>query len=89
EDSPAPFANKTAAVISASPGGLGGVRGLPHAKLLLQNLGILVLPQSHAVASAHHVFSSPDFPSSRHATSLKSIGQALAQTTTALNNLKY
>ncbi len=86
DDSPAPFANKTAAVISASPGGLGGVRGLPHAKLLLQNLGILVLPQSHAVAGAHDVFSAPDFPSSRHATSLKSVGQALAQTTAALSH---
>ena len=46
DDSPDPFADKSAAVISASPGGLGGMRGLPHAKLLLQNLGILVLPQS-------------------------------------------
>jgi NAD(P)H-dependent FMN reductase len=84
EDSPAPFANKTAAVISASPGGLGGMRGLPHAKHLLQNLGIFVLPQSHAVGSAHEVFSDKNFASSRHASSLKSIGEALAETTAKL-----
>lgn len=85
DDSPEPFDDKTAAVISASPGGLGGMRGIPHAKLLLQNLGFLVLPQSHAVGSAHSVFSADDFSDSRHANTLKSIGQALAKTTSALH----
>jgi chromate reductase len=85
EDSPEPFANKTAAVISASPGGLGGLRGLPHAIQFLQNLGFLVLPKSHAVGGAHSVFSAEDFSESRHAASLKSVGQALAETTAKLH----
>jgi NAD(P)H-dependent FMN reductase len=84
EGSPDPFTGKVAAVVSASPGGLGGLRGLPHAKLLLQNLGILVLPQSHAVGGAGNVFGADDFESSRHASSLKAVGKALAETTAKL-----
>lgn len=84
DDSPSPFAGKTAALISASPGGLGGMRGLPHAKLLLENLGILVLPQTHAVGSAHDVFGADDFDGSRHAKGLQSLGRALAETTDKL-----
>ena len=80
DDSPAPFDGKTAAILSASPGGLGGIRGLPHAKLLLENLGILVLPQTHAVGSAHDVFGASDFAESRHAEGLRSLGRALAET---------
>jgi NAD(P)H-dependent FMN reductase len=85
DDSPNPFTNKTAAMVSASPGGLGGLRGLPHAKHLLQNLGILVLPKSHAVGGAHEVFSAEDFDDSHHASSLKAVGKALAETTARLS----
>jgi NAD(P)H-dependent FMN reductase len=84
ENSPEPFADKTAALLSASPGALGGIRALPHARLLLQNLGILVLPQTHGVGSANEVFAADDFPESRHAESLRSLGRALAETTAKL-----
>lgn len=85
ENSPAPFANKTAALLSASPGGLGGIRALPHAKLLLENLGILVLPQTHGVGSAHDVFGADDFAGSRHAQGLQALGRSLAETVAKLN----
>ena len=84
DDSPAPFADKTAALLSASPGGLGGIRALPHARLLLENLGILVLPQSHGVGAAHEVFGDPDFADSHHAQGLQSLGRALAETVAKL-----
>jgi chromate reductase len=86
DDSPAPFVDKAAALVSASPGGLGGIRGLPHAKLLLENLGILVLPGSHAVGSAHEVFGADDFADSRHAQGLQSLGRALAETVAKLKS---
>jgi NAD(P)H-dependent FMN reductase len=84
DDSPSPFDGKLAALVSASPGGLGGVRGLPHAKLLLENLGILVLPHTHAVRSAPDVFGANDFAESRHAQGLRSLGRALAETVAKL-----
>lgn len=84
DGSPAPFANKTAGLVSASPGRLGGIRGLPHTRLLLENLGILVLPGFHGVGSAHDVFGADDFADSDHARGLETVGRLLAETTTAL-----
>jgi NAD(P)H-dependent FMN reductase len=86
EDSLPPFDGKTAALVSASPGGLGGIRGLPHAKLLLENLGILVLPRTHAVGSAPDVFGADDFAGSRHAQGLRSLGRTLAETVAKLKS---
>ncbi len=50
------FAGKAAALMSASPGGLGGLRGLVHVRAILGNLGVLVLPQQRAIARAHQAF---------------------------------
>ena len=50
------FADKVAAFCSASPGGLGGLRGLAHVRTILSNLKVLVLPDQVAVGAAHHAF---------------------------------
>ena len=50
------FRGKTAALVSASPGALGGLRGLVHLRALLENIGVLVLPDQIAVPSAHEAF---------------------------------
>jgi NAD(P)H-dependent FMN reductase len=49
---PAPFAGKTAALFAASAGALGGIRGLPHLRLLLSNLGVIVAPGQMALGRA-------------------------------------
>lgn len=52
----APFRNKAAALLSASPGGFGGLRGLVHLRAILGNIGVIILPDQLAVAKAHEAF---------------------------------
>ena len=50
------FAGKTACLISASPGALGGMRGLRHVREILSNINVLVTPGQFALVSAMHAF---------------------------------
>ncbi|MEQ6887432.1 NAD(P)H-dependent oxidoreductase [Halomonas sp. CS7] len=50
------FAGKLAGVVSASPGGLGGLRSLTLTRQLLTNIGVTVLPDQLAVARAAEAF---------------------------------
>jgi chromate reductase len=50
------FAGKFAGILSASPGALGGLRGLFALRELLQNLGVAVLPSMQAVGQAMTAF---------------------------------
>ncbi|MDB6145061.1 MAG: NAD(P)H-dependent oxidoreductase [Pseudomonas sp.] len=50
------FANKAAAVISASPGPMGGIRGVLATRMVLEKLGAIVIPQSFTLGVAHLAF---------------------------------
>ncbi|HMO49543.1 MAG TPA: NAD(P)H-dependent oxidoreductase [Kiritimatiellia bacterium] len=50
------FAGKVALLISASPGNLGGLRGLLNLRALLANVGVMVMPDMLAVPAAHQAF---------------------------------
>ena len=50
------FAGKTAILCAASPGALGGLRGLVHLRSILGNIGVTVLPDQVAVSKAHDEF---------------------------------
>lgn len=52
----AAYNDKTAVIMSASPGALGGLRGLVHVRSILANIGVLVLPEQIAVGSASGAF---------------------------------
>ncbi|MBI2803402.1 MAG: NAD(P)H-dependent oxidoreductase [Planctomycetes bacterium] len=53
EASLACFTGKAAVLMSASPGALGGLRGLVHVRSILGNIGVIVLPDQLAIARAH------------------------------------
>ncbi|HEY9905516.1 MAG TPA: NAD(P)H-dependent oxidoreductase [Candidatus Sericytochromatia bacterium] len=52
----AAFTGKVAAIMSASPGGLGGLRGLIHVRSILSSINVLVLPDQKAISSAFQAF---------------------------------
>ena len=55
----APYRGKCAALVSASPGGFGGMRGLAAVRSILGSIGVTVLPGQFALARAHEAFA-PD-----------------------------
>lgn len=50
------YRGKTAVLMSASPGSLGGMRGLVPLRLMLMELGVTVLPAYRCISSAHEAF---------------------------------
>ena len=52
----AAYKGKTAVIMSASPGALGGLRGLVHLRAVLGNIGVIVLPEQKAISSASAAF---------------------------------
>ncbi|MFA6237603.1 MAG: NAD(P)H-dependent oxidoreductase [Bacteriovorax sp.] len=50
------FVGKVAGLISASPGRLGGLRGLVHARAMLENIHVLVMPDQVCVSKAVEAF---------------------------------
>ena len=79
------YQGKVAALLSASPGALGGIRGLVHLRSILSNIGVLVLPGQVCVPKAGEAFN-PDgsLKDARQQASVEAIGKQLAETTRKL-----
>ena len=74
------FKGKVAALMSASPGGLGGLRGLVHLRSILGNIGIIVLPDQVSISSAHEAFDeSGKLKDARKAKQVADLGAGLAK----------
>lgn len=57
DEPPAPaFRGKVAGLLAASPGNLGGIRGLFHVRQVLTILGTLVIPTQFGLARAREAF---------------------------------
>lgn len=50
------FRGKAAALISASPGALGGLRGLVTLRSMLGNIGVILLPEQVSIPAAYDAF---------------------------------
>ena len=79
------FRGKTAAIMSASPGALGGLRGLVHLRAILGNIGVLVLPDQKAIASAAEAFAeNGSLKDPKQLQAVEQIGTRLAEVVTKL-----
>ena len=80
------FAGKTAAIVAASPGALGGLRGLVHLRAILSNINVLVIPDQLALKEASAAFA-PDgsIVDAKMQARAKEIGAKLAKITQKLN----
>jgi len=75
------FTGKVAALMSASPGSLGGLRGLVAVRSILENLQVLVLPEQVAVAKAHDAFAEDgSLRDAKRAAAISSLAAKLATT---------
>ena len=80
------YQDKIAGLMSASPGALGGLRGLVHVRAILENMGVIVLPNQVAVSKAHEVFDEQgNLNDKKQEQKVKSIGSKLVQMTSKLN----
>lgn len=50
------FSGKLAGIMAASPGALGGLRGLVTVRSILENIGMMVIPEQIAIPAAHDAF---------------------------------
>jgi len=81
----AAFSDKVAAIMSASPGALGGLRGLVHVRSILSNIRVLVIPDQIAIVKAHEAFNSDgSLKDSQQQNSVEKLGAKVAQILTKL-----
>jgi NAD(P)H-dependent FMN reductase len=74
------FDGKVAGLMSASPGALGGLRGLVHVRAILQNIRVLTIPEQIAVPNAAEAFA-PDgsLKDARQQAAVEALGAKVAQ----------
>jgi NAD(P)H-dependent FMN reductase len=79
------FTGKVAALLSASPGALGGLRGLVTVRSILSNIDVLVLPQQLAVPRAFEAFTAEGkLKDAKQQETLETICRSLVATVTKL-----
>jgi len=73
------FRGKAAALMSASPGALGGMRGLVHLRAILGNIGMHVLPDQISISVAHEAFADGKLKDERKANQVADLAAQLVE----------
>jgi chromate reductase, NAD(P)H dehydrogenase (quinone) len=74
------FTGKAATLMSASPGGLGGLRGLVHVRAILGNINVIVLPEQIAVSRAFEAFNDDGtLKDAKQQAAVEGLGKTLAE----------
>ncbi|MCU7813106.1 MAG: NAD(P)H-dependent oxidoreductase [Candidatus Thiodiazotropha sp. (ex Notomyrtea botanica)] len=80
------YQGKVAAILAASPGALGGLRGLVFLRMLLANIGVTVLPDQQAIPQAFKAFNEDgSLVDDRKQQVVLALGRKLAATVGKLN----
>lgn len=80
-----PYQHKVAALVAASPGGLGGLRGLVTVRSILGNIGVTVIPEQLAISRAHEAFDAQgNLATDANAGRLRGVAEALVRTVSRL-----
>lgn len=80
------YKKKVAAIMSASPGALGGLRGLVHLRSLLENIYVFVLPDQVTVPHANEAFDDND--NLKDAAKFKKVSELAFQLTDIISKFK-
>lgn len=82
-----PFTGKVAVLLAASPGPLGGLRGLVVVRSLLANIGVTVLPSQMTLRKAASAFDADgELVEARHREQAEALGRTLAEWTAKLHS---
>ncbi len=81
------FRGKVGGLLAASPGKLGGIRGLRHLRVVLSSIGLLVVPNEFGLAGAHEAFDDAgNLKDGNAANAAVSVGEAVVKTARALKD---
>ncbi|GAC13430.1 NADPH-dependent FMN reductase [Aliiglaciecola lipolytica] len=81
------YRGKVAGIMAASPGSIGGMRVLVTLRMLMENLGTMVLPDQKAISDAFSKFDeNGKISDEKIEKALKNIGKTLVETCHKLNS---
>ena len=72
------FKGKVAGLVSCSPGRLGGIKVLPTVRMLLSNIGVMVVPNQAAVPHIHDALADGSLTDETMQAAVEGVGRAVA-----------
>lgn len=79
------YQGKVAGLVAASPGALGGLRGLVHLRAILGNIGVHVVPSQMAISHAANALEEDGRPTEEaQASRVRAVAQEVVRVTSAL-----